>query len=512
MKNLLSKQVVGTCLGAILSTVLFSQAIAQPEPSPTPSPTPKPLFTYAGDLRSFYFGRTNGNTCFTCKTKGAPDATAFNTGALLHGQLNIPRSPFSLNATYFGAFPFGANAVGKLGNVGYNPQVDNTLPGYALSLWGEEYVQYKTTGTLFQSGREVINTPWANAADSRLAPQSFQGTLISGNLTPDLSVGAMYMARFRSRVTSAFNSNTFLTSCNTAYPTGKGEIEGVSGTFTVPGDPCNEQRTTSGFSEFNVAYTVGLSGVTVAANQYEIYDIASMTWVSGQYAFARSSSLKPYVAGQYLAESNLGSSDVGTVHAHMPGGQMGATVAPNLNFIFSYNGSPATADVVSSKACKGSASEPTGAKPNVVFGGVAVNDPAAPAGDVLCYGGGIASPYTDGEATDPLYTSSLTQGLADVHKPGTGVKAALAYQSNNGRLRTSLSRAWYDYSLPGSNGGVSNADYRGELDFDVQYFLNPVHPGHPYKGLSIRQRYGERTQTFSPYDFKYSRTQLEYTF
>jgi hypothetical protein len=487
--------------------------IARAQPVPAPTPTSTPLFTYSGDLRAYYFGRTNGNTCFTCKTKGTPDATAFESGALLHGQINIPHTPFSLAGTYFGAYPFGANAPGPLHNVGYNPLVDNTLPGYPLSLWGEYYGQYKTAGMLFQSGREVINTPWANASDSRVTPISFQGTLISGNITPDLSLGAMYMARFRSRVESAFDSNTLLTSCNTAYSTGKAPAQGLPGTFTVPGDPCNKQQTTSGFGEGSLGYKFGNSGFSVGANQYEIYDIVDMTWVTAQYAFAKAWALAPYLAGQYLDENNIGTSYVGTVHAHMSGGQFGANVYRNLLFTLGYDGSPRTTSIVPKKMCGGTPSSPTGAAPNVIFGGVAdTSVTSVPAGDVACYGGGIASPYTDSLATDPLYTTSLTQGLADVHKPGTGLKAALAWAGYNGRLRLQVSQAWYDYWLPGFNKTTSNVDYRNEFNADIQIFLNPVRPGHPYKGFSIRQRYGDRTQTFSPYDFKYSRSQLEYTF
>jgi hypothetical protein len=508
----LLKHIAGASLGVLIGCCLVARADAS-ETAPAPTPTRTPLFTYTGDLRAFYFGRTNGNTCLTCKTKGQPDATAFNTSALLHGQLNLPDSPFSLGATYFGAFPWGVNAPGPLNSIGYNPEIDNTLPGYALSLWGEYYVQYKTKGTLFQTGREVINTPWANSGDSRMAPEAFQGTLISTNVSPELTLSAMYMARFRSRVTSAFNSNTLLTSCNTATSTGKGPVAGVTGTFTVPGDPCNHQQTTAGFVEGSAVYTIGKTGFNVGAYEDEVIDIADLTWLTAQYSFDRSSTLKPYLAGQYLAENQAGSALVGSLHTHVEGGQFGATVYHNLNLTISYDGSTPSASVVSSKICKGTASSPTAAAPNVVFGGVAdTTNKSVPAGDVMCYSGGVAAPYTEGQASDPLWSTSLTQGMADVHKPGNGIKAALAWQTQNGRLHVYSSQAWYDYSLPGANGAVNNADYRAEFDFDVQYFLNPVIPGHRYRGLSIRQRYGDRTQTFSPYDFKYSRTQLEYTF
>ncbi len=507
-------------VAAIMAAIAFASgaglAAADSIPTPSPKATPTPLFTYSGILRSYYFGRTNEDTCLTCKTKGSPDSTAFNTGGLLHGQINIPHSPWALGATYFGAYPFGANWPGPLDNIGYNPLVDNTVPGYSLNLFGEAYVQYKSPGTFGQTGKEILKvsqSPWTSPADTRITPTSFQGTLISTNPTPDLNLGAMYMARFRSRVTSAFNSNTLLTSCNTAYNTGKGPIEGVKGDFTVPGDGCFKQQTTNGFLLFSGSYIFGSSGFVASAYQYEIYDIANMTWLTAQYNFAKKSFANPYVAGHYLAENNTGTSVIGTVHNYTAGGQFGATVAHNVNFTVGYDGSPATAYVVPAKACKGTPSSPASPSPGVIFGGVAdTSNKSLPKGDVTCYGGGIASPYTTGYTSDPLYTTSLTQGMVEVAKAGTAVRAILGWQSNNRQLRAYAADAWYNYSLPGSIAGKGNGDSRAEFDLDAWYFFNKVPANGPYKGLSLRQRYGDRTFPFAPYEFKSSRTQLEYDF
>ncbi len=493
-----------------------TQAAGVATPAPVPAATATPLFTYYGIVREYYFGRTNEDTCFTCTPKGSPDATAFNNGGLLHGQLNIPHTPFSLGATYFGAYPFGANWPGPLNNIGYNPEVDNTVPGYPLSLFGETYLQYKTAGTFFQTGKEILRasqSPWTPPSDTRITPTSFQGTLISTNPTPDLSIGAMYMARFRSRVTSAFNSNTLLTSCNTANPTGKGPVEGAKGTFTVPGDSCYRQDTTYGFSEFSLGYIFGDTGLVANAYQYEIYNIGSMSWLTAQYNFDKHSVLNPFVAGHFLAENNLGTSVIGTVHNYTGGGQIGATIYHNFTFTVGYDGSPATKYVVPAKDCKGTASAPASPSPGVIFGGVAdTTNKSLPKGDVTCYGGGLASPYTVGYTSDPLYTTSLTQGMPEVLKPGTAVKAVLGWQSDNRRIRAYASDAWYNYSLPGSVAGVGNGDSRAEFDLDAWFFFNKVPTSGPYKGLSLRQRYGDRTQPFAPYEFKSSRTQLEYDF
>ncbi len=476
---------------------------------------PPPLVTYCGIVRAFYFGRTNGNACLTCKTKGSPDATAFNVGGQLHAQVNIPYSPWVLGATYFGAYPFGANWPGPLNNIGYNPQVDNTLPGYPLSVFGEAYLQYKTPGMFGQTGKEILTSqesPWSNPSDSRIEPVSFQGTLLNGNLSPNLNVGGMYMARFKSRVTSSFDANTLLTSCNTAFNTGKGPVPGVSGTFTVPGDPCNKPQKNQGFLQFSASYKFGGSGLVANAYQYQIYDIVEMTYVNAQWNYDKKSKFNPFLAAQYLSENNLGQHLIGTIHDHTYGAQFGATIYHNLNFVAGYNASPFTTYVVPAKNCKGTISSPQSASTGAIFGGVAdTSVTGLPAGMVQCYGGGVASPYTDNYATDPLYTTQISQGLADTHKPGTGAKAALTWQSNDKRIKVILSNAWYNYGLPGFSGKTSNGDARAEFNFDVQYFFNPVRSG-PYKGLSLRQRYADRTQPFSPYEFKYSRTQLEYAF
>lgn len=476
---------------------------------------PPPLFTYAGDLRAFYFARTNGNTCLTCKAKGSPNATAFNFGGQVHGQLNIPHSPWVLGATYFGANPFGANAPGLLSNIGYNPLVDNTLPGYSISLLGEAYVQYKTAGTFGQIGKEVLSpqqSPWAPNSDSRIEPTAFQGALLNGSLTPDLSIGAMYMARFRSRVTSAFDANTLLTSCNTAFSTGKGPVMGAPGVFTVPGDPCNKPQKNKGFLQFSAVDKLGAGSVVASVYDYEVYDITRISWVTTQWNFNKASTSNPYVAAQFLAENDIGAALIGTVHNHTYGGLFGATLSRNLNLTIGYNYSPFTTDVVPAARCKGTMTSPQPATPGVIFGGVA-NTAATglPPGTVQCYGGGVASPYTDNYATDPLFTTQISQGLADTHKAGSGVKAALTWLSNDKRIRLIVSDARYDYGLPGMSGSTGNADSRDEFNADITYFFNRVRNG-PYKGLSIRQRYADRTQSFSPFNFKYSRTQFDYTF
>ena len=501
--------------GVLAFLLCFSSlhASAEPAATPAPAPTHRPpgTFTWNASILTYFFWRTNGNSCLSgCNPKGIPNAQAVNSGIRLHGQYDILNSPWTLGATYFGAEPFNANAFGVLG-VGYNPEVDNTLPGYALSTLAEMYVQYKTRGVFFQTGKEIINTPWANPADSRMVPVAFQGTQISGNVSPTFKIGAMYMARVKSRVTSAFDANTFLTSCNTAFPTGKGPIAGVSGTFGVPGDQCNTVQSTKGFWLLDASYAA--HGVEVNAYQYHMFDLVNMTYVDAKYAYARESPANPFVAAQYWADNDSGRALLGTVHSHGFGLEYGQNVGRNVVLSASFDDQPIASYIVPASECPGTASSVTKPGPGNIFGGVQdTTKTGLPPGQVQCYAGGTASPYTDNYESEPLYTSAIGIGITDTRKAGFALKTAATIETNNRRLKAILSQSRYNVSLPGSSGGTSNKDIIRESDFDVQYFFNAVDATQPYRGFSIRERLVDRVQTFAPTDFKYVRTQLEFDF
>jgi outer membrane porin, OprD family len=452
-----------------------------PAPTPKPSAAPSNAVRFSGNVRVFYFTRTN---------RVGTNASAFNTEGKLHAEYTFPGSPWTIGATYFGAEPFGANGQ----DPGFNKKIDNTLPGYTLSLLGEYYLQYKTKWLSAITGKEIINTPWANPSDSRLVPVIFQGTGLSVNLSPQTTLGAMYMARFRHRTSSAFESNTLLTSCD---DTGLG----------VPGDPCNPQFTTQGFLLLYGTHKFSPQFVLNAYN-YQVYDIVNMWHIDTRYNWAPKAQFNPYIAMQYIIENNTGTSDIGIVKNHTFGFQLGASASKNIDLALSFNTSPVEQFTTSSASLCGGGSAKFAVKLGGVFGGgVGPKVPGAPKGTVTCYGGGLASPYTDSYATDPLYTTTISQGLADTHKPGYANKVAGTFQTSNHRFRLILAQGWYNYSLPSGP-----ADIRKEFNADLTYFFNPVDPKQPYHGLAIRHRYADRTQFTAPFDFKYNRTQLEYSF
>jgi hypothetical protein len=124
--------------------------------------------------------------------------------------------------------------------------------------------------------------------------------------------------------------------------------------------------------------------------------------------------------------------------------------------------------------------------------------------------GGLASPYTDGYGTDPLWTNSLTQGMIDRRAPASGLRLLVTWTSNDKRLIVYVSQAYLEY------GNVFRGQQIAEVNPDAQYYASRLRPG-PYEGLLLRYRYGARQVTnVTTYGglplFKCNRGQLEYDF
>ncbi len=456
-------------------------AAQQPVPTPKLTASPSSAFKFSGNVRVYNFTRTN---------EVGTNAAAFNTEAKLHGEYRFANSPWTIGVSYFGADPFGANGP----EPGFNKKVDNTLPGYALSLLGEYYLQYKTYAVTAWTGKQIIDTPWANASDSRLVPVIFQGTALSVDVSPQTTLGAMYMARFRHRTSSDFESNTMLTSCDN---TGS----------KVPGDPCHPQFTTPGFL---LLYATQRFSPQLTANvyNYQVYDIVNLLYIDTKYNYASKSPFDPYVGLQYVAESNTGASDIGVVHNRTFGFQFGASAGKNIELALSFNASPVVTYTTPSASLCGGGSGKFDPKLGGIFGG-AVGLPVhgAPKGTVFCYGGALASPYTDSYTSDPLYTTMMSQSLADTHKPGFANKISGTFHTNDRRWVAIVQEGWFNYGLPSAP-----ADIVKEFTGDLTYHFNAVDPKQPYRGLALRYRYEDRRQFTAPFDFKYNRAQLEYTF
>jgi hypothetical protein len=501
---------------------------------PTPKPTP-PLFVVNGYLRSYYFTRQNAsnNPGFQYAPPPAKynynaiNQASFETALSLHAGFNF--GGFQVAGTYLFADPLGTcdlvsdNFKGlpcishKLPNT--NP--DNTLPGYQLATFYEAYAGYTGNGLYARVGNQVINTPWANASDSRVKPAAFQGGDLAYTWGP-WTVEGMDMWAFQSRVSSFFVQDTLLTGFP---PTGN---TGLGGNNTPPGnihfasnDPFGFIKT-DGFWFGRIGY-VDRHGLTGDVDYYAVQNIANMLWIDGKYAWR--GYVKPFVAIQLGDENNAGASVIGKVDSQMYGVQAGLNVMPQVQLVGSFDDLPWHSDTItlpSGVSCNSSTHQlkiPTPANGVYEFPYFIPNNtsqcvPGATPGTATVFYGGWASPYTDSYATDPMFTGMMTQTVADRHIAGPSYKEALVFTSADHRFVGLISHADYDAT---NAGDTLYSQWSSENNIDGMWYVMPLHAGQRYHGLLLRYRYGERFFTNTKIYggtplFKYNRAQLEWDF
>ncbi|HET7815906.1 MAG TPA: hypothetical protein VFL13_16200 [Candidatus Baltobacteraceae bacterium] len=497
---------------ASAATSATPKLIAQASPSPKPSVS-APAFTYSGFLRSYYFTRTNG--------PGRINQAAFNTAVNLHGQLDLG-SGFAVGATYLYANPFNncddpashitaGNCKTKTFNALAIPQpvaYDDTLPAYRLSTMYEGYLQYKNPAATVWVGQRVINTPWANASDSRLKPVSFRGGDALFNLDKSWQIEAGDYISWEDRVQSDFVKSTLITQ-NGSYPDAGGQ-----GTTGIPSKSWVDNN---GFLYGRLGYASG----PLSANGYlyAFNNIANALWFDAKYSWKAYA--KPFIAFQGGTESNTGTALAGKINSQVFGVQLGATPWKNVDLTLGFNDIPQKSDNITLPTgvkCgtnhlisgTGPASPlsyflPAGGTPNCFS-----STPGISGGPATVYYGGWASPYTDSYATDQLFTTTISQGMADRRSAGSGVKVGSTINLDQKQVRIILAHAWYQY---GNN--VTGYAPTQETNIDGTYFFSKVPAKGAYHGFSIRHRYAER-DTFPAFGglpvFKYNRTQLEFDF
>jgi hypothetical protein len=512
-------------------------AQAAPAAVPTPLPTPNPL-TWNGFFRSYYFTRQNatGNP----GTQNAANQASWNNAIDLHADYHFAGGGWYVGGSYLYAQPFtGACSVAAAHAKGDpcvsqkppNTNPDDTLPGFMMSTFPETYLGFKNAGFSGMGGDMLFNSPWAGSYDgSRLKPVAYRGVDVSnvfGNAVT-LELGDFW--QFENRTSNTFTSNTLLTS----FPAGN---PGMAPNIVFPG---GTGVNTSGFFYGKLGYAPKGTNYSVNGYLYSVSDLVNVYWGDARYTWSQSK-LAPYVALQGGWENNGGASYIGKIQSSLMGVQIGANVTKNVLVQAGFDSVPWRNDTVSTAflssidwACNNSKYQlaPLTKAPTRSLGyflpvnaGQCYANPAT--GTTSVYYGGWASPYTDAYATDPIFTTSITQGMADRRAPGNSWKVGATFTSNNKRVVVIASDAWYNYgnALVGQN--------TNEWNLDGQYRFSPVKAGR-YRGLLLRYRYAQRSQsnTFcgasstscapgaaygssllggSPL-FKYNRAQLEYDF
>ncbi len=443
----------------------------QSHPAPTPSPAPHHL-TVSGKVRGYDFQRLN-----RVQNASNPNRHALEFSVEPHLDYRIGDTPLNVGYTYGGATGFGFNGPNPIAN----GKVDNTLPGYPLNEPIHElYVQYKDSNNAVTIGDQELNYPWTPNNDSRILPDAYQAIDSTFKLTDYLSVSGTRIIRFEQRNSSNFEANTLLTA---AYP---GATLDHYHAFT-PG-----------------VLRVGLNlhpspRFDMSVENYEFYNIANIVYGEAKYGLAPETKYNPYIAAQYVNEGGQGTNQVGAVENQTYGAQIGATVAKGLLFTASTDIAPwkyAYVDAKSLAAAEG--------KYFIPGGGTGAGESIGGGVYKVAYGG-IASPYTDSLGTDALYTTMITQGMADRRSAGNSYKTALVYTTPNKQLKLIADEAWFQYSNDISRNLTS------EFNADGTYYFSKIKAG-PYHGLFVRVRIAPRQIPTLPYRFEYQRFITEYDF
>lgn len=519
-----------------MQTSYGQPATAAPKPVAKPSAAPK-AFTYSGYTRSYYFTRTNAVVPGLPQTNVLNQAS-LNTAVAMHGAYAISHR-WSIAGTYLYANPLngcntplqqlqiGGNCSGhttthKVGGqtVAWTPEPtnpDNTLPGFALSTAYEAYLRYGDAHTVVKIGNQLLTTPWANGADTRLKPAAYQGIDVTDKFNANWSSELAYIDRYESRVDSAFLRSTLLTATNMADAPGPGANLLI---------PKFSSRPTGGFGYFRYGY----ASPSFAANVhfYDFLDIATAQWFDARWQLHGYT--KPFIAFHGGSERQSGRAVIGTINSQDLGVQTGFSPSSAFDFTLGADFIPQKtqtfATLPAGIACTAVPKQPpaktptgnqiavTGTTPLMMFlpTGGTPNCRKNADGSTSVYYGGWASPYTDSYTSDPLYTTSMTGGMVERRSPGASAKATATWYAYSRQIRLIGSYAMYEF-------GNSATGYspQSETDLDATYYFSHVQSGIPYHGFSLRHRYGERDiKNAALYGglpvFKYNRTQLEYDF
>ena len=512
-----------------------------PEATFTPPPPPPPAapnpFTIGGYFRSYYFTRQNASNNPGTQFNFSPGAkyvsngvnqASWGNGLAVHADYNFPDSGFIVGGTYFYANSPSGECVVPANNLKGAPctsqtppntNQDDTLPPFMMSTFDEAYLKYKKYGWDGTLGNQLFNSPWANPSDSRLKPNSFQGVDLGYTTPGGFTIEGADMLTFENRTSSAYGRQTLLTS----YPAGN---PGMASNIIVPG---GNGITTDGFSYGHLGYAPN-AGTSANLYFYNVADIENIWWGQGKFAIG-SGPWAPYVALQGGTEQNSGQSVIGKIDSQDFGAQIGFNPTRNVLITAGYDNIPWHNDTVNLPAgvtCSNSNYQIT-AKANFAY--------FLPSNAAQCYTnangttqieyGGWASPYTDAYATDPLFTTSISQGMADRRAPGSSEKVGVTFTSTNKKFVFVASDAWYNY------GNSLAPESTNEWNLDGMYRFSHVGKG-PYHGLVLRDRYMQRTlsNTYcgasatsclagTPIGttylgglplFKYNRAQIEYDF
>lgn len=268
----------------IVTSIVGMAALAAgfPRIATAGSASPSSFVKVSGDFRLYDFTKD-----YSAPSK--PDQRSSAAG----GVVDLATKPFwggfGLGLGLYGSWALESSPAGDKAH-------ETTLTGAGPSIRtiGQAFVQYARDGALFRVGRQLVETPWIGARDSRMVPQSFEG--VWGQVSParGWTLMALRLTRFKSRTSDGFYQD------NLYYPGtyGGDQMFGTKKVF-----PKNARLP-------GANGTVG-GGVRYASKAayadlwyYNFYDFARTAYFDGGYTFGGPrQTWRPYVDGQFMKQS-----------------------------------------------------------------------------------------------------------------------------------------------------------------------------------------------------------------
>lgn len=193
-----------------------------------------------------------------------------------------------------------------------------------LAALGEAWLQWQGYGLRLRAGNQKLDVPFAGTYDWRILPQVYQGvSLRYGN--DDQYVKVMRMYRYKSRISESYDRTTnYNTDFDAFGPAGHKKTDGF---WAVGG--ADSLQTDAG----------KLNG---QAWFFNFKDYANLYYVQGKLT-ANQNEIKPFVALQYMRETDQGRRLAGRVDSTVYGAQIGVkyhsiTASLNYNHIPHKNG------------------------------------------------------------------------------------------------------------------------------------------------------------------------------
>jgi hypothetical protein len=274
----------------LVRILVLAVAIIAAAPAPGPSPSPKVVVS--GRVRAYNFTRS-----YKTDTR---DTQATSIALKLHVE-TAPRDGLGAGLTYYSPTPFSnaANAPNEL---------ETSLPGVTLNTLAEIYAQYRSHGTLVRVGRQTVQTPFANPADSRTIPVTYEGIGLTQALARGWTLWAYRIDRVKNRTVATFTPTSFVT--------------------TTP---------TGGFAALGLARASKRGAFQAWAYRFD--RLSTLLYADGTTTFASSHGWRISGAAQFATENGLPNSVLGPIAGHLYGARLLAG-ARNLEFGLAYDRVP----------------------------------------------------------------------------------------------------------------------------------------------------------------------------